>query len=204
MRRTLFKSLLVGSLIVSALCAIAWPASYGCSIALKHIAPGENWELRLYEGSLYSTARSGGGTPAGWTVDVERAENSAPWPDLPRSRTEAVHDPDGALHWVSRPGGIDGTSFFGFNSVSYPIEISAVPCWAILLAMGLYQAWWRTRGQHLRRFPRGHCPDCGYDLKAIVDQRCPECGHRFGPGKVEAVPRRFKAVFAPRGALHRR
>lgn len=30
-----------------------------------------------------------------------------------------------------------------------------------------------------RRYPKGHCPKCGYDLTGIADQ-CPECGHVKG------------------------
>ena len=204
MRRDVSKILFVASVIVSGLCAIAGLLSFRCSIALEHIARGENWELRFYNGSIYSTTRIGGGTPAGWTVSLDRADDADPWPDLPQWRTENTTGVDGMAHLVSRPGGIEASGFLGFNSVSYPIEITAVPCWAILIAMGLYQRWWATRGRYLRRFPSGHCPECGYDLKIIVDQRCPECGHRFGPGKVEAVPHRFKAVYQPRGVVHRR
>jgi hypothetical protein len=25
----------------------------------------------------------------------------------------------------------------------------------------------------------GHCPECGYDLRGLSQQRCPECGRAF-------------------------
>ncbi len=35
---------------------------------------------------------------------------------------------------------------------------------------------WRTRGE--RRWRRGQCPKCGYDLKGRLRLGCPECGWR--------------------------
>jgi hypothetical protein len=51
-----------------------------------------------------------------------------------------------------------------------------VPHWFLIAALSIAPlAWatglWRDR----KRYPKGHCPNCGYDLRASP-QRCPECG----------------------------
>jgi len=54
--------------------------------------------------------------------------------------------------------------------------VLTVPYWFLVLATGLLPGrrawvWWRGR----RRVAKGHCPACGYDLRATPG-RCPECG----------------------------
>jgi outer membrane protein assembly factor BamB len=59
-----------------------------------------------------------------------------------------------------------------------------LPHWfvALILAIapfGWLTGFWRDR----RRYPSGHCPGCGYDLRESRD-RCPECGYTIsGKGK---------------------
>lgn len=57
----------------------------------------------------------------------------------------------------------------------------ALPHWLIASVAGLVliltvRPDWRRH----RRSARGHCPHCGYDLRASPD-RCPECGKQPGP-----------------------
>jgi outer membrane protein assembly factor BamB len=63
-------------------------------------------------------------------------------------------------------------------SLSPQAETSlTLPHWFVAAVLGVApMAWvtglWRDRR---RRHPRGHCRDCGYDLRGITG-RCPECG----------------------------
>lgn len=51
-----------------------------------------------------------------------------------------------------------------------------VPYWMIAVAAILPPlAWIRWRWRRSRLASPGHCPQCGYDLRATLD-RCPECG----------------------------
>jgi hypothetical protein len=51
-----------------------------------------------------------------------------------------------------------------------------IPAWFLLLATSLPALLWIRRFRaRLKRVRPGHCPHCGYDLRATPD-RCPECG----------------------------
>ena len=48
-----------------------------------------------------------------------------------------------------------------------------VPLYMVLIAVGIPTAWlwWRDR-----RYPKGHCRSCGYNLTGNTSGVCPECG----------------------------
>ncbi len=56
-----------------------------------------------------------------------------------------------------------------------------VPHWAIVLLTAILPALTVTRYIRNRK-QSGHCPNCGYDLRA-TPARCPECGHEPKPAQ---------------------
>ncbi len=49
------------------------------------------------------------------------------------------------------------------------------PLWPVFLAAAVPTTllWWRDR-----RYPKGHCQTCGYDLTGNTSGVCPECGEK--------------------------
>jgi hypothetical protein len=64
---------------------------------------------------------------------------------------------------------------YGWKTGGRPMYALYVPHWLLaLIPAGIVATWlYRARTAHRRR--PGHCPTCGYDLRA-TPARCPECG----------------------------
>ena len=57
-----------------------------------------------------------------------------------------------------------------------------VPFWQVCLVGGIIPAWRGLFALRRRKRSRpGHCPHCGYDLRA-TPQKCPECGNAVAAG----------------------
>ncbi|MDB5302565.1 MAG: hypothetical protein JWM97_114, partial [Phycisphaerales bacterium] len=77
--------------------------------------------------------------------------------------------------------------FYYRSTVTYPLNTSsihesrrlAVPYWSLFILLVLLPIGWSRSAIRTRRAKRrkrlGHCPACGYDLRA-TPERCPECG----------------------------
>lgn len=103
------------------------------------------------------------GFPGGWDLDsCPTAEDS----DFDRWKAYAPEDGLGFLGFAFRRG-----------HYSHPSVAARVPLWAVALLTGAApaRACWRYLRRR-RRWARGRCMGCGYDLRATAGGRCPECG----------------------------
>jgi hypothetical protein len=66
---------------------------------------------------------------------------------------------------------------FGFHYLhSKNVRVVTIPHWSLALLFAILPALHLRAAIRSRRLHRiGHCPRCGYDLRA-TPQRCPECG----------------------------
>jgi hypothetical protein len=83
-------------------------------------------------------------------------------------------------YWGALPAGLNMERPSGIQwlpSVDHSSGIMVVvPIWMLLVVIAIPTAflWVRDR----RRFPRGHCQACGYNLTGNVSGVCPECGRK--------------------------
>ena len=130
-----------------AVCAIIVVA---WTVSLKwHIGISWNeYQLELMDGQLWLWDLY---DPGGLYVGV-RAEVHPAWEYRP---THGLPWPKGFAYWIG------GNRLWG------------IPLWLFLITAGPPTILlWR----HDRRFPKGHCQTCGYNLTGNVSGTCPECG----------------------------
>ena len=105
----------------------------------------------------------------------------------------APHDDYGWTYIRSAPGSMGGTDYgkrlLGFGTDVAPAggRYVNVPYWFLILVTAVWPLIMARRElRRWRRFGRGLCPVCGYDLRASTD-RCPECGTAVPPPRLESA-----------------
>jgi hypothetical protein len=177
MKRRLFPILSALSLLLFVAVCVLWVRSYWVAGDLslnvvRHPTP----DLRV--GRAYHIRFSCG--------EVRLAY----WHD--RGHPSLIQGKNPLLYWYSRPAEVfwrderSKLARIGFhshgNNMALPSGLDVfnrfvtVPAWlpAFLLAL-LPCAWVTSHVRRNRRLVGGHCPSCGYDLRA-TPERCPECG----------------------------
>jgi hypothetical protein len=176
------------SLALGVLTVLLWVGSY--RYYCQYSRPGDDVQTIVYARSLRGGLQFAkvGSVPA-WFIEAQRLSS-------PRWRTERLDTPPGSSmtpdnDWQLLDGPrlttnvrtlgfrlLRGTLFYHspFWSLRIPYWSLALLCLPLPAARGV--GWWRRR----RTRKQGHCPACGYDLRATPD-RCPECGTAAGTSR---------------------
>jgi hypothetical protein len=167
MKRCLFNVLAALSLVLCVATVVAWVRSYWTLDDVK-------FARATFQCGLNSVR---GGTSIGWwTFEFPDAQS------LQRRRERRFDS------WSYRSASLSGTSLthieYGVASSSFasPDGITQTttfitfPHWSLaaVLILPTVTYWFGYRLRRARR-QNGHCPACGYDLRASTE-RCPECG----------------------------
>jgi hypothetical protein len=175
-RRRLLNLAAAPSLLLCAATAALWARSYFRVDTIHRNAGTWSHVLVVGRGELLYEWIDGK-----YTADEERPFlESQPADPAPYGPGRDVIERAGGV-WVLGFGHY--VSLNGPDAVYYADGVTVVPLWCPLLVTAAPPAWWligRTRAARRRR--PGHCPACGYDLRA-TPERCPECG--AGDGKAE-------------------
>ena len=156
MRRILFNATtLISTFLFVAVLAV-WVVSYVWTVFLP-------LPTSLDDGMLLAWGR--GRLSVGWIQNHQRGQ--MPPIEVRRPAHRIGKEGFGFLVYWRTP---TATSSFGNYVVRFPIWFFALIC---VIVPGV----WLFR----RRQPRGHCANCGYDLRASVGM-CPECGRSIPSG----------------------
>jgi hypothetical protein len=189
-------------------------ACVGLSLAGLFASAAAWCGLKTYE-QLQPFDSKGGFVTAGWfcgsrslAISIDGAgvwleRNHSPYPgDSPRERDGWVlnthdrppdlacgfgRDPFTFTHRFSRAGlRFDAGQWGWGDGPRRPYLRIDVPHWMIIVVTSIAPLLVTFRSLHRRHYVEaGHCPRCGYDLRA-TPERCPECGTRFDEPAVVA------------------
>jgi hypothetical protein len=163
LRRILLKAATVLSLLLCAATGALWVRSYRTIDDVSYVADGP-----LPSVSYFANSVDGGMT-------LDRFVRSAPSPPTPGRVPAGFSARHGEprrfrppLNWLG----------FGADVRTGPFGIQyevVVPYYAVVLITSVLPALALWRYVRRPRRADGHCPKCGYDLRA-TPERCPECG----------------------------
>jgi hypothetical protein len=163
MRRRLFNFLTALSLALCVAMLVLWARS--------------QWVADRYEGARAAVGAVDGDLIVVWNRGDDGMEVP---PEARGYHAGTVNDTLlalGLLFTADRQTGWELGGIAYRHAVGGGTRMVYAPCWLLAALLAVAPAAWaagRLR-RRLRKTPPGHCPRCGYDLRATPG-RCPECG----------------------------
>ena len=200
MRRIIFKSAVILSVLLMLATAGLWVRGYFARDGIWHSTEQMRYSLHSYRGRIFVWTLSVAPNPSamtwatptkmgrGWVVDSVPDSWYAPYVTRPKGVNLEADISDAPSMGL---GSVD-KRVLGFRYVSnnawlplaqlqfgYPTARSRaifVPHWAVILLLAVIPGVWLFQAaRNWNRREAGHCRKCGYDLRATPG-KCPECG----------------------------
>lgn len=159
--RRFMNTICAASVVVCFSSVLLWGWSYWWYDA--YVPNKTGWCIQSYHGSIHcirAGAGAGLGAPGWTTTSIRNAKIDQHW-------------------YITRSNRF---TFLGFKSLYLEgrCSVVGVPYWFIATVSAMLVIWWRGQvRRQTRRFPKGLCPDCGYDIRGYP-YHCPECGRLIG------------------------
>ena len=193
MRRVMINGLTVLLALSAFSTAFLWMDSYSHRRVVRNVsvgAEGERKSFRTFDAVANSgRLEIGHGQEAGLATDQSNLKFLIT--DVPRGwfmesgdvGESSMQDEyyDHVVRWHGFGYGSEHSTPRGRDETETRGWICVAPIWSLLVVFGLLPSYRLVRWFRRRKYPAGHCRNCGYDLRASPNQ-CPECGAIVGGG----------------------
>jgi hypothetical protein len=176
-RRRLFTALSLLSLLLCLATLALWLRSYYRVDVIEHVETSKEplrwWSIQNHSGHLQlSFISASSADAAAWRTFVPGYAYTFQAPSSGARPSQAVDA------WAKEGAASTGRFLnFAFVIAKSPVDIRwfFIPHWFLAVLFAVLPALYLRSAIRSRKHRPGHCPRCGYDLRA-TPQRCPECG----------------------------
>ena len=153
---------------------LKWMGLVGCVVCILAFLISLRWQVYWMSGQKrYSAAIRHGAAWLAWRSEEAIRRSPTARSTLNPGWTVVAYESFGESFTFRYMMGVR-------HGMSGPLKFLAAPLWLAFLTLVIPTTylWWRDR-----KPPKGHCENCGYNLRGNVSGTCPECGSATQPDK---------------------